>query len=327
MTFYYYATVLLWIMLSASTLLADNGSLLTVCTWNLEHLAAENDSGCRPRKDGDYQALKHFAASLQADIIAFQEVENLAAAARVFDPSVYRVEISERPDVDLGRCGKSGRPRRMQRVGFAIRKDLKARCGVWFKRLPDVQSIACEPSQRWAVHIRLQSTVAAERQLDLLCVHLQSGCWYQAVVYRGDDSPCSWLAMQVPRLEAWMDARASTQAEFIVLGDMNRQLDGLGDSVWETLDDSEVCAWQRPASGLWHCRRGTARFSKIADLERARCGRKHPYPYNKRYPFAVDHIIMSAGADQMAIEKSAQFIRDTQKLSDHTPLVIKLHWR
>jgi endonuclease/exonuclease/phosphatase family metal-dependent hydrolase len=177
------------------------------------------------------------------------------------------------------------------------------------------------------VHVRLQSTAAPERRLDLLCVHLKSGCWYQTVAYRGNASPCSRLAAQVPRLEAWMDARASTQSEFIVLGDLNRQLDGLGDSVWEALDDSEVCAWQRPASGLWHCRRGTARFSQVADLERARSGRKHPYPRNRRYPFAVDHIIMSAGADQMAIEKSAQFIRDRQKLSDHTPLVMKLKWR
>jgi endonuclease/exonuclease/phosphatase family metal-dependent hydrolase len=67
--------------------------------------------------------------------------------------------------------------------------------------------------------------------------------------------------------------------------------------------------------------------SRIADLERARSGRKHPYPHNPRYPFAVDHIIMSAGADGMAIEKSAEFIRDRQKVSDHTPLVIKFDWR
>jgi endonuclease/exonuclease/phosphatase family metal-dependent hydrolase len=327
MKFLNYPIVLLWFMLSASISLADTGSMLTVCTWNIEHLAAQNETGCRPRKDADYRALKHFAASLQADIIAFQEVENQAAALRVFDPTVYSVEISQRPDVDLGHCAESGRPRRMQRVGFAIRKDLESKLGASYQRLPDVRTLACEPSQRWGVHIRLQSTAAPERRLDLLCVHLKSGCWYQAVAYRGNASPCSRLAAQVPRLEAWMDARASAHAEFVVLGDLNRQLDGLGDPVWEALDDSEVCTWQRPASGLWHCRKGSARFSRIADLERARSGRKHPYPRNKRYPFSVDHIIMSAGADQMAIEKSAQFIGDRQKLSDHTPLVMKLEWR
>lgn len=313
-------------MISADTLFAGTHPPLTICTWNLEHLAAQNDSGCRPRQDSDYRALQNFAASLKADIIAFQEVENLAAARRVFEPSVYRVEISGRPDIDLGSCSESRQRRRMQRTGFAIRRDLEEKHGARFKRLPDVRSLACEPAQRWGVHIMLQSAVAPKRSLHLLCIHLQSGCWYKDLTYRGDDSPCSRLAAQVPRLEAWMDARASNNAEFIVLGDLNRQLDGLGDPVWEALDDSEVCTWEQPVSGLWHCRRGTLRDNRIADLERARCGRKHPYPHNVRYPFSVDHIIMSAGADQSAIEKSAEFIRDRQKLSDHTPLVMKLDW-
>lgn len=327
MKFFYYTPLFLWIIISASTSFAGTHPLLTLCTWNLEHLAAQNDSGCRPRKDSDYQALRKYVASLKADIIAFQEVENLPAAMRVFEPSVYQVEISGRPDIDLGRCRKSHRPRRMQRIGFAIRKDLQDKHGVSYRRMPDVRSLACKPSERWGVHIVLQSAVAPGQRLHLLCVHLKSGCWYKELKYRGDDSACSRLAAQIPRLEAWMDARASTNTQFIVLGDLNRQLDGLGDPVWEALDDSEVCVWEQPASGLWHCRKGTTRYSRIADLERARSGRKHPYPRNARYPFSVDHIIMSAGADQMAIEKSAKFIRDKQKLSDHTPLVIKLDWR
>jgi hypothetical protein len=69
-----------------------------------------------------------------------------------------------------------------------------------------------------------------------------------------------------------------------------------------------------------------ARFSRISDIERTRSGSKHPFPHNKRYPFAVDHIIMSSGADRMAIEKSARFVRDEQQMSDHTPLVLKIEW-
>ena len=37
-----------------------------------------------------------------------------------------------------------------------------------------------------------------------------------------------------------------------------------------------------------------------------------------------DHIIMSPEVDAMAIEPSAVFIRDENKLSDHTPLVMKV---
>ncbi|MBW2368611.1 MAG: endonuclease/exonuclease/phosphatase family protein [Deltaproteobacteria bacterium] len=310
---------------------AGTDSTLTLCTWNLEHLAARNDTGCRPRKNADYLALREYADTLKADIIAFQEVENLTAARRVFDPSKYKIELSNRPDVDLGRCRGRKRDRRMQRTGFAIRKNRLHQQGVTVSRLKDVRSLACRPSERWGVHITLQfDTVtatcksAAGKVLHLLCVHLKSGCTYRTVAYRNDDSPCSRLAVQVPRLAAWMDAQAGVGEDFIVLGDFNRQLDQLGDAVWKALDDSVICTWVRPASGMWHCRKGTARYNRIADIERARAGRKHPYPHYPRHPYAVDHIVMSVGADWMAIEKTAEFIRDDKNLSDHTPLVIKL---
>jgi len=61
---------------------------LHIVSWNLEHLAETNASGCRPRDDADYDALKAHAAMLDADIVAFQEVESIAAAQRVFDPAV-----------------------------------------------------------------------------------------------------------------------------------------------------------------------------------------------------------------------------------------------
>ena len=320
-------TALFLLMVTLTTItLASNRSIITLCTWNLEHLAVQNDSGCRPRKDADYQALRRYSATLEADIIAFQEVENMEAAYRVFDPAIYRVEISTRPDMDLGWCRNKDKKRRMQRTGFAIRKDLQEKHGVSVRRLPDVQTLACLPSERWGVHLRIvfNTEAGSKTVLHLLCLHLKSGCAYKEVKFRNDNSPCSRLAAQVPRLESWMDARAAAGEEFIVLGDINRQLDGLGDAVWEALDDSEICAWETPSTGVWVCRKGSVRFSRISDLERARAGRKHPYPHHPRHPFAVDHIIMSAGADRMAIEKTARFVRDEQGLSDHTPLLMAL---
>ena len=316
----------IWFVLAATILPAGSFSEIALCTWNLEHLAACNDTGCRPRKDADYRALRQFAQGLDADIIAFQEVENQAAAERIFDPAIYRIETSKRPDIDLGWCREQNQKRRMQRTGFAIRKDIREKHGLSVQRMPDVQSLACNPSERWGVHIRLTANdgVGDRSALHLLCVHLKSGCAYQEVIFRNDKSPCSRLAAQVPRLEAWMDERAADGEEFIVLGDFNRQLDGLGDTVWEALDDSEICEWQMPLTGLWVCRKGSARYNRLSDLERARAGRKHPYPHHPRHPFSVDHIIMSAGADQMAIEKTARFVCDPQGLSDHTPLVMQL---
>ena len=53
---------------------------LTLASWNMEHLAEANGSGCRPRTDADYAAMRAYVDALAADVIAFQEVESKAAA-------------------------------------------------------------------------------------------------------------------------------------------------------------------------------------------------------------------------------------------------------
>ena len=71
-------------------------SSITLASWNMEHLAERNGSGCRPRTDADYAAMRAYVDKLAADVIAFQEVESQAAAERVFGPSVYTIEIAQR---------------------------------------------------------------------------------------------------------------------------------------------------------------------------------------------------------------------------------------
>ena len=58
---------------------------LRVAAWNLEHLDDTNGVGCVGRDDADYIALSERIDELGVDVLAFQEVENAAAAERVFD--------------------------------------------------------------------------------------------------------------------------------------------------------------------------------------------------------------------------------------------------
>ena len=85
---------------------------LKIATWNIEHLAEANNSGCEPRDNADYRKIGQIVDNeLKADIIAFQEIESAKAAARVFDPSNYNIEISKRtprPDNRKPEC--RGRP-------------------------------------------------------------------------------------------------------------------------------------------------------------------------------------------------------------------------
>ena len=60
---------------------------LRIASWNLEHLKDSDGEGCVGRTGADYAAIAGRLAELDADIVALQEVENAAAAYRVFAAS------------------------------------------------------------------------------------------------------------------------------------------------------------------------------------------------------------------------------------------------
>jgi endonuclease/exonuclease/phosphatase family metal-dependent hydrolase len=73
------------------------------------------------------------------------------------------------------------------------------------------------------------------RTLQLLSVHLKSGCFENA----STSTSCETLLEQVPVLEGWIDEAAQGPTPLIVLGDFNRRLTQPGDRVWADLDDGE----------------------------------------------------------------------------------------
>ncbi len=186
----------------------DSASILKIATWNMEWLDAENNTGNKKRTDADYQKLTEFAQMLDADIVAFQEVDGAAAARRVFDPGVYQIEMSERNS--------------NQQVGFAVKKKIS------YSRNSDVSALSSGGSLRNGVDITVASTFR------LLVVHLKSGCFDEN--YSGD--ACEKLDLQIPILESWIDGRASEGVPFAVLGDFNRRMDA-SDAIWQNLDDSQ----------------------------------------------------------------------------------------
>lgn len=207
----------------------SSGEPLRIASWNLEHLAERDGEGCRPRTEADYALLRRHAEALDADVIAFQEVQNKAAAERVFDPSQYEVVMSSRPPSGRGgECrGRPGLFIQNQAVGFAIRK------GVSFTRNPDLSTLALgNPDLRWGVDI----TINEGRPLRLLAVHLKSGCNSGRAP---TDPDCPVLFDQVPVLEGWTEARARDGQAFGILGDWNRRLASTGDALLAELNDGD----------------------------------------------------------------------------------------
>ncbi|WP_440223043.1 endonuclease/exonuclease/phosphatase family protein [Dokdonella sp. MW10] len=269
---------------------------LKIASWNMEHLAETDGTGCKPRTEPDYAALRAYTATLDADVVVFQEVESQAAAERVFTPDRYVVVMSTRPDSGRhGPCRRGGDAGgltiRRQSVGLAIRK------GIAFARNPDLEALGVgNPDLRWGVDV----TIARGEPVRLLGVHLKSGC------ARGDSGEaCEVLFDQVPVLQHWIEARAAEGTAFAILGDWNRRLALAGDPVWKQLGEA------MPA--------GRA-LTDAAGGRGATC--------KQRFPDYIDHIVLDpqAAARMQAgsFEEFAYGVPEAEHPSDHCPIAVRL---
>jgi endonuclease/exonuclease/phosphatase family metal-dependent hydrolase len=189
---------------------------LRIATWNLEWLV-DADTGRRARiacRDGarsdlpcdvvrdlarnsaDLDRLAAYARKLDADVVAFQEVENEHIARRVFRG--YQI------------CLRPGHG--MQQVGFALRPGLVHRCGEHFTALAvNGQGREGQTLMLW---------IPGLGAIELLAVHLKSGCAHDPL--GSASTACQLLAEQARVLGKWIDRQADRQVRFIVLGDFNR---------------------------------------------------------------------------------------------------------
>jgi len=266
---------------------------IRLASWNMEHLAEANGSGCRPRTDDDYASMRAYVADLNADVIALQEVETQAAAERVFDPAIYTVVIEERVGTNRrGACrGRDGLTINAQRTGFAIRK------GLPFDRQPDFTAIQVgNPDLRSGVDLIVRPR--GGDPIRVLSVHLKSGC------SSGDrNEACPVLFQQVPVMENWIDSRAAEGVRFAVLGDFNRRLAMPNDTVWAEWDDAS------PAN---------ADLALASGDQSAGC--------NPRYRDFIDFIVL----DRRATEDLRGFAEKTfegEGLSDHCAVSASLSLR
>lgn len=185
---------------------------LEIASWNLAWLNSEDGKGAIARREADYARLRAYAARLDADVIALQEIADEAAARRVLDPAVYAFAFADERDT--------------QRTGFAYRKTLRV------ERHPDVAALDVGAVRR-GVDITIE---LGGLRLRLLGVHLKSGCFSGAL--ERSAAACAKLRQQLPALEAWVDAREREGVPFAVLGDFNRRL-RQGDPFWTELDDRD----------------------------------------------------------------------------------------
>ena len=265
----------------------DHHDVMRIATWNLEHLNDENGAGCVTRDQADYDSIAGQIQKIDPDIVAFQEVENKAAAHRVFPATDWWVEVSNRaePAQPPRECRDiRGKYLHHLATGFAIRK----RDGMVYERHPDLESLGADPSsfQRWGTDI---TGTLGRRSLRLLSVHLKSGCWSS----REDESNNSWtkascstLRDQIPELRSWADLREQEGIAFGILGDFNRRFAVKDDRTWKILSPGSS-----PLELL------------TADIK---------YDCAPRFKEFIDHIVLDADAAALLVPNSTrEWLRDT----------------
>jgi endonuclease/exonuclease/phosphatase family metal-dependent hydrolase len=214
---------------------APKGDSLKLATWNLEWLMNPEtardlrvrcqrgerrrlpcDLVSEARTEADYRALARHASRLDADVVAFQEVEDARVAARLFPDHSFC--LTQRRD--------------WQNVGFAIRKGLPHRCD------PDVRDISLDDRVRRGAALTLFP--GERREMHLLSVHLKSGCSRDAL--ESPHSSCRVLASQASPLARWIDGQVAAGHAYAVLGDFNRDLRSEqrnGQGMWGRLADGQ----------------------------------------------------------------------------------------
>ena len=255
---------------------------LRIATWNLEHLNDTDDAGCVPREQADYDAIADRIREIGPDVVAFQEVENMDAALRVFPATHWHVEVSMRPVAASRECwGLPGKYLHHLATGFAIRKEIV------YQRNEDLEFLGDPaPFNRWGTDV----TVAlGDRQLRLLSVHLKSGCWSaEQDASESRAQTCATLRDQVLELRSWAHRREDERTAFGILGDFNRRLAVRDDWAWRELSPKSS-----PLDLL------------TADIE-TQC--------DPRFEHFIDHIVLDPTAAALLVPEST---REWPRQDDH----------
>ena len=183
---------------------------LKIATWNLDWLTLRSahdpllPEDVTPKTAEDRAALRRYARILDADIIAFQEVDGPEAAAEIFPPAQYDLYVTQDHVV--------------QRTGFAVRHTLHV------EQNPDLVGLDVYPSAHFRLRSGADITVDLPGgRLRLLDIHLKTGCHEARLT--APSRPCETLARQVPPLQGWIAQRRAEGVPFVVMGDFNRRMD------------------------------------------------------------------------------------------------------
>lgn len=337
-------TIKTWLktMLFAGTLAGPGyAEDISFASWNIANLHHETGVPLRDRafarEDLDFDRLSAVAESLDADIIALQEIGSPAALMRVFPSSDYHLVMSDRY-----RTGDENRPQNERDIFTAVAIS-KAR----FPQVPTVETIDAfsiqhidlNRSQDGADIRPTRSAIHVEFELDgervsFLNVHLKSSCHQYPLRDVEDENffnqnpfgsrfDCRTLKAQLSILENWVELQAALGKRVVVAGDFNRRLNMVyrnptrNEDFWAELNDGAP-------SGL-QLDKGPEGLDQV-------CWTRH----EDRFEEHIDLLVADAGFLEtfetvtfdkvgLGFDEAPEYAdRAQQRLSDHCPVRLRL---
>ncbi len=270
-------------------------------TWNVEWLTlnAPHKVAEAKRSSEDFSALSGYFEKLNSDVIAFQEVDSVAALDRVAS-SDYTLVLSDR---NLPQNQNHQFSDINQFTGFAIRKSIP------FADPKDVDLYdKGNHKLRFASYIVLYPE--SSKPIHLLSLHLKAGC--MGKFYSNKES-CQTLLSQGKNLNQWIKQREKLGQEYVIMGDFNHNLSFNGDWLW-----SEFTKGLKREPTL--ATRNTKALCKV---------RAHDNPKQlHQFRSVIDHIITSNGIKADDARQTVYKDQDvlSYRLSDHCPISTQVNW-
>ena len=280
-----------WLMLGC---LIGNQAIaepLTISSWNIEWLSTNEavNKFSDKRDQVDFDKLGTYFQSLNADVVAFQEVDDINAMQRVAGDQ-YQILMSDRA---LPKNSNHQFKEMNQYTGFAVRKGVT---------LSDYADFPLETTSN--SKLRFASYIVIEKEtkpIHMLSVHLKAGC---SGAYKSNRD-CSRLKEQAQQLNKWIKQRERNNEDYAILGDFNHNLAYSRDWMWKELTqytDAQLATRKTRADCKVRSNRNNHRTHQFRSV--------------------IDHIVLSKSLNADPAKQQVFKTQDVldYKLSDHCPV-------
>ncbi len=286
------------LMLTSINIHAEN---IKISSWNVEWLTVNPSHKISEAKrdSEDFSKLKAYFNRINADVIAFQEIDSIKALEKIAS-SNYTIVLSDRrlPNNSAHQFSDIN-----QFTGFAIRNTVP------FSDPMDIDLYGqANHKLRFASYVILYPESSAP--VHLLSLHLKAGCTGK---FYSNKTSCQTLLSQGKKLNQWIAKREASGEQYVITGDFNHNLSYRGDWLWETI-----------IQGLKNQPQLASRNAKAECKVRKRNDPKQLHQFRS----VIDHMIVSTGLTASDVKQTVYSTQDVldYHLSDHCPINAQLNW-